>query len=41
MLRCLGPEAAAHQLAALRCIWVSHKHPDHVLGLPQLLAARR
>ncbi|KAF5840784.1 beta-lactamase-like protein [Dunaliella salina] len=40
MLRCLGPEAARQQVAALRCVWVSHKHADHALGLSGLLAAR-
>lgn len=28
------------QVAALRCVWVSHKHADHTLGLAGLLAAR-
>lgn len=40
MLRCLGPEVARQQVAALRCVWVSHKHADHALGLSGLLAAR-
>ena len=28
------------QVAALALVWLSHKHPDHILGLPALLEAR-
>lgn len=42
----LGPASAASpapayvQVARLQCVWLSHKHADHVLGLPQLLSNR-
>jgi hypothetical protein len=40
LVRLLGPAGAAAVLRRLRCVWVSHKHADHMLGLPGLLAAR-
>lgn len=38
--RRFGYAAADGLLCALRCIWVSHIHADHHVGLPTLLAAR-
>jgi ribonuclease Z len=40
MVRALGSETAMQQAAALRCVWVSHRHADHCMGLAGLLAAR-
>ncbi|KAL6752937.1 beta-lactamase-like protein [Haematococcus lacustris] len=40
LLRWLGQESADALLADLRCVWISHKHADHCLGLAQLLEAR-
>ncbi|GIM10126.1 hypothetical protein Vretimale_13897 [Volvox reticuliferus] len=40
MVRWLGPRGAMEQVASLELIWISHKHPDHLLGLPALLEAR-
>eukprot|EP00198_Chlamydomonas_reinhardtii_P009600 XP_001698937.1 beta-lactamase protein [Chlamydomonas reinhardtii] len=40
LVRWLGPKGAAAQVAALALVWLSHKHPDHILGLPALLEAR-
>lgn len=31
---------AVVEVAALCAVWVSHKHADHCLGLPALIAAR-
>jgi ribonuclease BN (tRNA processing enzyme) len=39
LLRCLGAPAAAAALGELRCVLVSHHHPDHLLGLPGVLCA--
>jgi ribonuclease Z len=38
--RRFGSAAADDLLCALRCIWISHIHADHHVGLPALLAAR-
>ena len=35
--RCLGTWL---QVSGLCCIWLSHKHADHVLGLEQILSNR-
>ena len=40
MARLWGVGAAAAQAAALAAVLISHKHADHVLGVPALLAAR-
>lgn len=41
LVRCYGgAAAAAAQVAALAAVWLSHRHADHMLGLPALLAAR-
>lgn len=40
MTRYLGPAAAAAAVAGLRAVWISHHHPDHMLGVPGVLAAR-
>ncbi|GIL54053.1 hypothetical protein Vafri_9612 [Volvox africanus] len=40
MVRWLGPRGAMEKVASLELIWISHKHPDHLLGLPTLLEAR-
>lgn len=37
--RLLGANGVARALAKLRCIWISHLHADHHLGLARLLAA--
>ena len=28
------------QVSSLALVWISHKHADHMLGLPAILAAR-
>jgi hypothetical protein len=38
--RTFGEAEAGAVLAALACIWISHKHADHMLGVPALLEAR-
>jgi len=38
--RLWGSRGAAAQAAALAAVLISHKHADHVLGVPALLAAR-
>ena len=40
MTRLWGSRGAAVQAAALAAVLISHKHADHVLGVPVLLAAR-
>lgn len=40
MVRHFGITAARQKLASLRCIWISHKHADHLLGLISLLHHR-
>ena len=37
--RLLGAAGVARALATLRCVWISHLHADHHLGLARLLAA--
>ena len=39
--RCVGEKAAEEALLRLRCVWISHIHADHHVGLPTVLAARR
>jgi ribonuclease BN (tRNA processing enzyme) len=38
--RCFGREGALRRLRELRCVWLSHRHADHHVGLPRLLAMR-
>eukprot|EP00803_Ostreobium_quekettii_P007098 evm.model.scf_3060.1 EVM.evm.TU.scf_3060.1 scf_3060:816-11466(+) len=40
LVRMFGHEGAHHVVQRLQCVWVSHHHGDHSLGLPGLLAAR-
>ena len=40
LVRRHGRQGAQEVVAALAAVWVSHKHADHLLGLPALLAAR-
>ena len=40
LMRRFGRGGALQQVAALAAVWISHKHADHLLGLPALLAAR-
>jgi ribonuclease Z len=39
--RALAPAAVADALRTLCCVWISHRHPDHHLGLEDVVAARR
>ena len=41
LMRALGAREAQHLLLRkLRCVWISHMHADHHLGLPRLLSRR-
>ncbi|CAD7700889.1 unnamed protein product [Ostreobium quekettii] len=40
IVRMFGREGALQVVRRLQCVWVSHHHGDHSLGLPGLLAAR-
>ncbi|KAK9829441.1 hypothetical protein WJX72_005893 [[Myrmecia] bisecta] len=40
LIRRYGYKGAAQQVAALACVWVSHKHADHMAGLAAIIAAR-
>uniref|UniRef100_A0A061RVH9 ribonuclease Z n=1 Tax=Tetraselmis sp. GSL018 TaxID=582737 RepID=A0A061RVH9_9CHLO len=40
LVRAHGQSGAVAEVAALTAIWISHKHADHCLGVPALLAAR-
>jgi hypothetical protein len=40
LVRRLGPSGAVAALVGLRCVWVSHMHADHHLGLIELLTRR-
>jgi Beta-lactamase superfamily domain len=40
LTRAYGAAGAAGQVAALAAVWLSHRHADHMLGLPALLATR-
>ena len=39
--RCLGQSGADEALKRLRCVWISHIHADHHVGLARVLTARR
>jgi ribonuclease Z len=41
MQRRLGASGAVAALRALKCVWISHIHADHHLGVLSILAARR
>lgn len=36
----MGPEAAQACVDAMAAVWISHKHGDHCLGLPAVIARR-
>ena len=38
--RAFGPAVAARMVRDLKCVWISHTHADHHLGLLSLLAKR-
>ncbi|KAL0053601.1 hypothetical protein WJX82_008144 [Trebouxia sp. C0006] len=40
LVRMYGHKAAFDQVNSLALVWISHKHADHMLGLPAILAAR-
>ena len=40
MRRCSRCAAVVLQVAELAAVWVSHRHADHMAGLPGILAAR-
>ena len=40
LTRAYGVTGARAQVAALAAVWLSHRHADHMLGLPAVLAAR-
>jgi ribonuclease Z len=39
--RALEPADVESALRTLCCVWISHRHPDHHLGLEDILVARR
>ena len=41
LVRCVGSEAADDIIRRLKCVWISHIHADHHVGLPSILARRR
>ena len=41
MVRLYGAEGAAERLLRLRCVWISHIHADHHVGVVTILAKRR
>jgi ribonuclease Z len=41
MVRLYGAEGAAERLLRLRCVWISHIHADHHVGVVTILARRR
>jgi len=40
MIRHFGKKKALKKLSSLSCLWISHKHADHLLGLVSLLHNR-
>ena len=40
MVRYFGKRRALQKLSSISCVWVSHKHADHMLGLVSLLHHR-